>query len=84
MAINHAVTIPSANNAPNPSGTPQDAGQPNPSAGDPWTCDYPCTVSGHTDTVVLLWDGVSFSLPENEANDNNFGTVDFTYAPPLT
>jgi hypothetical protein len=83
MVINHAVTIPSANNAPNPTGTPVDANQPNPTSDNPWNCAYPCTKPGHTDTVLLLWDGQYFSLPDSEANDPNFGTVSFTYVPPL-
>lgn len=82
-AINHAVTIASANNAPNPTGTPADAEQPNPTPDNLWTCTYPCDVPGHTDTVVLLWDGTSFSLPDVEANDPDFGDVPFTYVPPL-
>jgi len=84
MAIHHEVTIPSANNTPHPSGTPQDIEQPNPTPTNLWTCDYACTISGHSDTVVLLWDGEYFSLPDSEANDNNFGSVSFTYDPPLS
>lgn len=83
MAINHAVTIASENNAPNPTGTLIDPNQPGPSADNMLQCAYACTVEGHTDTVRLLWDGISFSLPDDEANDPNFGTVTFTYNPPL-
>src|ERR1700676_417339 len=83
MAINHAITIPSANNAPNPSGTPVDANQPSPTSDNPWPCSYPCTEPGHTDTVSLLWDGTSFSLPDIEANNPEFGRVAITYNPPL-
>lgn len=83
MAINHRVTITTANNVPTPVGTPQDAEQPNPTPDNPWTCPYPCTVEGHSDTVVLLWDGTSFSLPDSEANDPNFGYVQFDYNPPI-
>jgi hypothetical protein len=84
MATNHAVSIPTLNNAPNPSGTPADGTQPNPTPDNPWTCNYACTVSGHNDTVVLVWDGQSWSLPDSEANNPNFGYVTFTYVPPLT
>lgn len=80
--IDHAVTIPSVNNAPNPSGTLTDSTQPA-SPDNLMSCPYPCTVAGHTDTVTLLWDGQSFSLPDSEANDVNFGSVEFTYNPPL-
>jgi hypothetical protein len=83
MAINHAVTIPTVNNAPNPSGEPIDPGQPSPTPENPWGCTTACTVSGHTDTVRLLWDGQYFSLPDDEANDPDFGTVTFNYDPPL-
>ncbi len=84
MPVNHAVTIPSANNLPDPSGTPIDPDQPNPTSDDPWQCSYACTITGHTDTVQLLWDGQFFSLTDSEANDPNFGSVAFTYDPPLT
>ncbi len=85
MATNHAVTIPSANNAPNPSGTLQFPDQSGPSPDNLLQCSYPCTVTGHTDTVALLWcPDQGFSLPDSEANDPNFGSVAFTYDPPLT
>jgi len=83
MPIDHAVTIASANNAPAPVGTPADSGAPNPTPDNPWTCNYACTVPGHSDTVVLLWDGTYFSLPASEANDPDFGSVPFTYDPPI-
>lgn len=83
MAINHAVTIPSANNAPNPSGTLTYPGQPGPSPDNLLQCSYPCTVVGCGLNIALLWDGQYFSLPDSEANDPNFGTVSFTYDPPL-
>lgn len=83
MAINHAITIPSLNNAPNPSGTPNDPDQDNPTADNPWSCTYTCTVSGHSDSPIIIWDGYSFSLPDSEANDPDFGELDITYDPPL-
>lgn len=83
MVINHAVTIPSANNAPSPSGTLADNTQPV-SPDNLMTCNYPCVIQGHSDTVILLWDGQSFSLPDSEANDPNFGSVSFTYNPALS
>jgi hypothetical protein len=78
----YAVTIPSANNAPNPTGTPNDPNQPNPTPDNPWLCTYTDDYTG-TVQVELLWDGNGFSLTDAEANDNNFGTVSFTYDPPL-
>lgn len=101
MPVNHAVTIPSANGAPNPSGTPFIVGEnapPSPTQQNPWLCPFDCTVSGHTDTVDLVWvdastitdenydpnlPGGGFSLTAVEANDPNFGEVRFTYDPPL-
>lgn len=83
MAIDHAITMTTAANVPTPIGTPADPDTDNPTSDNPWTCPYPCTVTDHTDTVVLLWNGVSFSLPDSEANDPNFGTIIFTYDPPL-
>lgn len=83
MAIDHALTMASASNLPDPTGTPADSGLPNPTPDNLWTCSYPCTVSGHTDTVVLLWDGSGFTLPDFEANDNDYGAVVFTYVPPI-
>lgn len=80
---NYAVTIPSANNAPNPTGTPIDPNQPNPTLSNPWLCTYTDTFTG-TAQVQLLWDGTGFSLTDAEANDPNFGEVFFTYVPPLT
>jgi hypothetical protein len=101
MPTNHAITIPSANGAPNPSGTPIITGEgapASPTQQNPWLCHFACTVTGHTDTVDLLWvdpgtinddnydpnlPGGGFSLTPEESNDPNFGTVTFTYDPPL-
>jgi hypothetical protein len=83
MTNNHAVTIPSANNKPDPTGTLTNSGQPGPSPINLLQCSYPCTVQGHSDTVQLLWDGTYFSLPSSEVSDPTFGTVSFTYNPPL-
>ena len=81
--VKHVITIPSANNVPDPSGTPINANQPSPTPDNPWLCRFPCTVPGHTDTVDLLWDGTSFDLTNGEANDPTFWMVTFTYNPPL-
>ncbi len=83
MATDHAITIASENNAPNPTGIALDPDQDNPTSDNPWTCPYVCTVPEHTDTVVVIWNGGAFSLPDDEANDPNFGTVNITYDPPL-
>lgn len=83
-ATNYAVTIPSLNNAPNPSGTLQFPDQPGPNPDNLLVCTYTDTISG-TAQVQLLWcPDQGFSLPDSEANDPNFGSVSFTYDPPLT
>jgi hypothetical protein len=83
MAIDHALTMTTVDNAPAPVGTPADPDTDNPTSINPWSCEYPCTVEGHTDTISLIWDGYGFSLPDFEANDINYGAVNFTYVPPL-
>lgn len=80
-AIHHAVTIPSLDNKPAPN-KPEDA-EDVATEKAPWYCPFACTVEEHTDTVMLLWNGKHFSLPEGEANDPTFGEVAFTYTPPL-
>lgn len=122
MPINHAITIPSANNKPAPvpsvlvNGTWQDdpsqtqtnptpmlaadPGNTPPEYNHPWTCAFACTIPEHTDTVIMLYGDIvdtdgnpylddngdpcgQFSLTPDEANDNNYGSVAFTYDPPL-
>ncbi len=96
MPIDHAVTIPSANNKPNPDG--YDPNNP-PTQQNPLPCSYPCTIEGCGLTIDMLYvdpatvnddnqdfslPGPGFSLTPSEANDPNFGCVPFTYVPPLT
>lgn len=83
MPIDHAVTIPSSNNAPNPSGTLQFPDQPGPSPDNMLQCSYPCTIGGCMDTIELLWDGQYFSLPHRKANDPDVGAIEISYDPPI-
>lgn len=83
MAIDHAITVPSLSGVPSPSGTLADPESPGPSEENVLTCPYACTVSQHTDTVIVIWNGTSFSLPDDEANDPNFGAIAITYDPPI-
>lgn len=83
--INHAVTIPSANNAPNPSGTLQFPDQPGPSPDNLLQCSYSCAAEEHDHAINLLWNPEQgFSLGDNDPNvfapDD---TVNFTYNPPI-
>jgi hypothetical protein len=82
----HAITIKTKKNVPDPAKMPTEQDQEDPTPEHPWECSYPCTVPGHTDTIDLLWDGTTFSLSVGEQRDPNFGEedVNFTYDPPLT
>ena len=96
MAINHAVTVPSANDKPNPTG--YNPSNP-PTQQNPLSCSYPCTIAGCGLNIDLLYvdpstvnddnydsslPGPGFNLTTSEANDPNFGGLAFTYNPPLT
>lgn len=84
MATNYAITIPSLNNQPNPSGTLQFPDQPGPNPDNLLQCTYTDTISG-TAIVLLFWcPEQGFSLTDAESNDPNFGQVAFHYNPPLT
>jgi hypothetical protein len=84
MATDHAVTVPSKDNLPDPSASFTDPTQAAATPEAPVLCNFPCTVPGHVDTVELLWDGAHLTPTEAEDNDPEFGTVIFTFAPPLT
>ena len=80
----HSVTIPTEDNKPAPVGELTYPEEEGPSPENPLNCEYPCTVPGHVDVVLLIWDGTAFTLPFSESNDPNYGQIDFTYDPPLT
>lgn len=81
----HSIIVPSANNAPNPSGTLQFPEQPGPSPDNLLQCSYPCTVDGHESHLIHLFfcHEQGFSLGAMPSYFKPDDTVSFTYDPPL-
>lgn len=85
--VNHAVTMPSLNNAPNPSGTLQFPEQQGPSLENLLQLSPSCTIAGHNSHAIklLFCAEQGFSLGDNDpAVFGPDDTVSFNYDPPLT
>lgn len=72
MATDHSILVKSSGGRPVPVGVSFDPYSPSPTLDpwNPWICQYPCQIAGHTDTVWMYWDGTYFSVTDGATAPN--------------